>query len=100
MIKVYAGDSSHDFINVHLAVVEIFADGGLIKDFFYVFHGVGTAVSWEWTRLTNRVNVTHVSDWWYDFLFVVADSVVDFLVGWEGVGHQIFFVLVGVVWTG
>ena len=86
MIKVYAGNSSHDFIDVHLAVVEVFSDGGLVEDLFDVLHGVGAAVGWEGARLTHGVDVTHVPYRRDDFLFVVANGVVDFLVGWEGVG--------------
>ncbi len=47
MGKSYSGDSSHDFINVHLAVVEIFTESCLVEDFLDILHGVGSAVSWK-----------------------------------------------------
>lgn len=81
-IKIYARYSSHDFVNVHLAIVEIFTDCCLVEDLFYVLHGVCSGISWERAGLTNWVHVSHVSHWWHHFFVAASNGVVYFLVGW------------------
>ena len=39
-----ARNSSHDLIDIHLAIVKILGEIGLVKYFFNIFHGVGSGI--------------------------------------------------------
>lgn len=93
----YSRNSSHNLINVHLAVVIILGEGCLIKHFLDILHSVGAWISWQWARLSHRVNVSHVPDRWSHNILMVANNIVDFLVCGERSWHQVIFVLVRIV---
>ena len=76
----YSWNSSHDLIDVHLAIMEILTESCLIEYFFNVFHGVGSRIGWKWTRLTDWVDMSHVTDWWNNLILVISDCIVDLLV--------------------
>lgn len=56
-------DSSHQFIDIHLAVVEISSDRTVIPDISEIFHGVTSVKAWEWSGFSDWVDMSNVSNW-------------------------------------
>ena len=93
----YSWYSSHDFIDVHLAVVDVFAHGALIVEFFHVFHGVGAIIGGDGSGLSYGVDVSHVADGGSDCFILVFDEVVDLFIGGVGAGDEVVLVEVGII---
>lgn len=96
-MAAYSRHSSHEFIHVHLAVVDIFAHGGLIEDIFDVLHGVGAVVGGEGAGLADGVDVAHVADGRGDGLVLIFDEIVYLFVGGVGSWDHVVLVEVGIV---
>ena len=102
MLNLFSCDSwnsSHDLIYIHLTIVEIFRKGCLIINFFHVFHGVGTGIGRKWPRLSDWVNMSHVSDWWYDYLISIFNNIIDFFISRICFWDHVLFIPEGVIWA-
>lgn len=97
---MYSGDAPHQFVDVHLAVVDVPAEGELVEQFLEILHGVGAVVGGEGTGLANGVDVAHVADGGRDMLVLVLDEVIDLFIGGVALGHERVLEEVGVVGAG
>jgi hypothetical protein len=93
----YAGDSAHDLVDVHLAVVDVLAHGGLVEELLDVLHSVGAVVGGQRPRLPHGVHVPHVAHGRRHCAVLVLHEVVDLFVARVGARHQVVLVEVGVV---
>lgn len=97
---MYSWNSAHDLIDVHLAVVDILADGELVCELLDVLHGVGAVVAGEGAGLSDGVDVAHVADGGRDVFVLVLDEVVDLFIGGVVAGDEVVLVEVGIVGPG
>ena len=97
---MYTRDAPHDFVYIHLTVVMVFGQTCLIKHFFNVLHGIGSRVCRQWTRLSDGVDVAHVTDGWGNYLVLISNGVVELFVGRVGLWDEVVLVLIGVVGSG
>ena len=70
VFALFPGDawhSPHQLINIHLAIAHITSKSRIWHHLSDVFHSIRTIVRRQGTRLSDRVNVPHVSHWgWSD----------------------------------
>jgi hypothetical protein len=59
---MYSRYSAHDFVYIHLAVIDIFAHGALIVKFFHVLHGISSIIGREWPGLTYWIDMSHIAN--------------------------------------
>ena len=75
----------------------VLSKGKLISQFFDIFHSVGAEVAGKRTRLTDWVDLTHVTDWWGHVLVLVFYKVVDLFIGRVAAGNEVVLKEVRVV---
>ena len=80
--------------------MDVLAHRKLIRQFFDVFDGIGAGVAGEGPGLPDGVDVAHVPDGGLYLLVLVFDRGVDLFIGGVGLGDEVVFVEVGVVWSG
>jgi hypothetical protein len=64
-----------------------------------ILHRISAVVRRKWARLPNRVDVSHISHWWGDYLVLILDGIIKFLVGGVSAWYQVVLIEVGVVWS-
>lgn len=97
MITSYARYSSHDLVNIHLAIVEVFRHWSLIENFFNIFHCVSARIWWDWSWLSHRINMSHISYGGCYKVFMISDKVIDFFISGVWFGYEVIFIFIGIV---
>lgn len=73
---IYTGNSSHYFVYIHLAVIDIATHSKSFRKFSDILHSISTIVGRKGARLTYRVNMSHISNRRTHYLVLILDGII------------------------
>jgi len=80
-----------------LTVVNVLSHRGLIEEFLDILHSISAIIRGKRARLTDRINVAHVSDGWsYEFV-MIFNKIVYLFVGGIGSRNEIVLIEIRIV---